>query len=210
MAESEELQLLQALKNPVQARILAVLNDRNAGAKEIAQQIGEPIGRVRYHLRALRRAGLIGTARTERRRGVHEKYLSLITRGYVDDERYRSLDPQDRQRLIRFCLRLIMEDMERLMKAGVESAEHPFRIIRMRLALDDQGWQELTDILVDALARIETLKDRTKARLEERKEEAFPVNVWLAGFELPTDSEGDIPSRPTLDDEDDLFEPQGP
>jgi DNA-binding transcriptional ArsR family regulator len=43
----EGLSLIEAIGHPTRAKILAVLSDRTASAKEIADEIAEPVGRVR-------------------------------------------------------------------------------------------------------------------------------------------------------------------
>ncbi|HXR61113.1 MAG TPA: winged helix-turn-helix domain-containing protein [Solirubrobacterales bacterium] len=195
MADRSESEFIEAIKSPIRARILAYLSDRNGGAKEIAQHTGETVGRVRYHLRALRRAELVETVRAEARRGVHEKYVTLVTRSFVGDEAYLSLEPQERERLTKYLLRLIVEDIARFIKEPTVSDERLPHTLRVRMALDAQGWQELSDILRETLSRIEATKQRAEARLEKGDQEPFPVSVSLVSFEMPANSQGTIPLR---------------
>src|SRR5262245_8245332 len=61
--------MARAYAHPVRARALMILGKRVASPKEIAEELGEPIGKVSYHIRDLRDTGLIELVETDASRG---------------------------------------------------------------------------------------------------------------------------------------------
>src|SRR3954453_14016112 len=56
------------LAHPLRHRLLAILNERTASPKELAQEVGMPIPNVSYHVEKLRDAGAIELVSEEPRR----------------------------------------------------------------------------------------------------------------------------------------------
>jgi DNA-binding transcriptional ArsR family regulator len=191
-AEQERL-FIEAIQVPIRAGILAVLNDRVAGAREIATEIGEPIAKVRYHLRALRSAGLIDTESRAARRGAAEQYFALSSRQWVDEERFKSLSGRLRRLVANYNLRLIVSDISRVVRSGSTHDERVPTTVRFRLDLDEQGWDELIAIHVEAAGRIEGLKHEAAERLRRGDQPSLPVTTTLTALELPPGSSGDVP-----------------
>ena len=57
----EELdpRIVRALSHPIRHRVLVALNERVASPKELAAELGEPLGNVSYHTRVLAQLGCI-------------------------------------------------------------------------------------------------------------------------------------------------------
>src|SRR3954451_8310737 len=58
-----------AYGHPLRARALMILGGRTASPKEIAEEVGEPLGKVSYHIRELKKTGLIELVETDGSRG---------------------------------------------------------------------------------------------------------------------------------------------
>lgn len=190
------LDFIEAIKRPTRAKILAVLSDRDAGVRDLAAEVGESPSTVRRHLRALRAVGLAALADTKRRRGVAEHYFTLQSRQYVDDGSYADLSPAHRRRVVNYTLGLIVTDVRRAVRNWSVHAHRAPVAIRVRLELDEQGWDELGRICADTLARVERLKEETGSRLASHSGERTLVSTAIMALRLPSDSAGAIPAEP--------------
>lgn len=65
------------------------------------------------------------------------------------------------------------------MKAGTFAERDDFHLSRTNLILDEQGWEELRDMLNELLERVHDLQAESAARLGKSKE-AIPVTSRLA------------------------------
>jgi DNA-binding transcriptional ArsR family regulator len=69
--------VLTALGHPLRRDILRYLENHNNGGvspKTLAEQLGQPIGNVSYHVRCLVEAGVLKLATTKPRRGAVEHF----------------------------------------------------------------------------------------------------------------------------------------
>jgi DNA-binding transcriptional ArsR family regulator len=65
---------MQALSNEDRVKVFAVLCERVASPKQIAEQLGEGLSQVSYHVSVLRECGLIELDHTVPRRGALEHF----------------------------------------------------------------------------------------------------------------------------------------
>ncbi|GAA4550138.1 ArsR/SmtB family transcription factor [Amycolatopsis samaneae] len=79
----ETTEQLRAVSNLVRHRILAVLRDGPATITQLAERLGLAKGSSSYHVRTLERAGLIKVVRTNKVRGVVERYYGHAARRIV-------------------------------------------------------------------------------------------------------------------------------
>jgi DNA-binding transcriptional ArsR family regulator len=193
--DEEERLFLAAIEHPLRARILVFFSDRVASAGEIAEQLDEPPSRVRYHLRALRAAGLIDTESTELRRGVVKRYFILNSRGWVDDDLYGRISPCQRRHLTNFWLRLIVGDITRAVRVAPGHVTHPPLLARVRLELDAKGWEEMLGICREITAQLEALKQDAAHRIEDRSADGLPVTATFTALPLPVAEALELPTR---------------
>ena len=66
-------ELMKALSHPLRRKILGRAS-QPFSPKQLARELGEPIGNVSYHVRILAEAGLIELVKTEPRRGAVEHF----------------------------------------------------------------------------------------------------------------------------------------
>ncbi|MGW4484814.1 ArsR/SmtB family transcription factor [Amycolatopsis sp. NPDC004368] len=71
---------LRAVSNLVRHRVLAVLRDGPATITQIAARLELAKGSSSYHVRVLERAGLIRVVRTNKVRGVIERYYGMVAK----------------------------------------------------------------------------------------------------------------------------------
>jgi DNA-binding transcriptional ArsR family regulator len=72
----------KALAHPIRVRLLRILLVRTATVEQLADELGEPSGRVHYHVRILERHGLIDRVKTRQKLGVVEKYYHAVASAF--------------------------------------------------------------------------------------------------------------------------------
>jgi len=77
--ESLDRRLRKALSHALRARILALAHGRPWSLRELADELGENRGKVRYHVKVLRRLELIEQAQAGPRRISTEHYYIAVT-----------------------------------------------------------------------------------------------------------------------------------
>jgi len=65
-----DTRLLRALAHPLRLQILELLSGRVACPKELADELGVPLGRLSYHVRVLAEGGWLELVSTQPRRGA--------------------------------------------------------------------------------------------------------------------------------------------
>jgi DNA-binding transcriptional ArsR family regulator len=82
--------IAQALTHPLRARALAILGERTASPKELAQDLSTPLPLISNHVRMLAELGVIRLERTTPIRGAVEHHYRATVRARVVAE---PLDP---------------------------------------------------------------------------------------------------------------------
>lgn len=117
--------LIKAIAHPLRHRILLALGEGVASPKQIAGELGEPLGRVGHHVRVLKRIGAIELVETRQRRGAVEHFYRAKMQPFFDDATWAGLSPSTRRAFFAQGLGRIVEDL-----AGASSTggfDHPRR-----------------------------------------------------------------------------------
>lgn len=178
--------LAKALAHPLRARILVVLNERVASPNEIAEQLGERLPNVSYHVRVLVDLECIELVRTAQRRGAIEHYYRALKRPFFSDRDWKRLPRPARQALADMGLQLIWDDVSQAIEAGTLDARPDMHVSRSPLVLDERGWGELSDALSALLTQAEGIARRSSERLEKSADGGIPSRLVLMHFESPS------------------------
>lgn len=162
--------LLTAIAHPLRHRILLALDDRVASPKQVAADLGEPIGRVSHHFRRLVRLGAIELVRTVQRRGAVEHFYRARLPAFDGQPAQSSALPAD-----------VADHVGAIRSmASAGGLDHlRAHVSYTLLDLDAERVDDVARILDDALARVEAVRTESARRLARAKEEA-PVRSRLA------------------------------
>lgn len=72
--EADEPEHHRAFADPTRQRIVNLLYERAATTKQLAQALGQSLGRVSHHLKVLEKVGFVRVVRTRQVRAITEKY----------------------------------------------------------------------------------------------------------------------------------------
>ena len=166
--EEADAAILKALSHPLRQRILQELD--NAGVlspSQLADALEKPLGDVSYHMKVLRKLGCVDLVRTEPVRGALKHFYRPTARAWLDDEQWSRLPLTFRRQTMRRTLADLFDDAVAAAEDG--GFDDPkVHVSRMPLNLDEQGWNEMADVLVGVLEAAGRIQAESAARAGER------------------------------------------
>lgn len=156
--------LARALAHPLRQRILMLLEREVQTPLDLARAIGEPLNKIGYHVHALREAGCIELVRTEHRRGAVAHFYRPTARAFLTDEQWAGLPLGIRRKLVNQTLSDVVSDA-RTAAVGEGFDHDQVHVTRTPLAVDDEGFAELVELVNTTLDRALEIQAESFARL---------------------------------------------
>jgi len=180
---------VKALAHPLRVRILGVLEARIASPRELAEELGAPLGNVSYHVRQLAAVGLVKLVKETPRRGAVEHYYKLEARPSLTDEAWSGTPPVVKEALVAAVLGQISQQVnEGAKQGGFDRADA--NASRLPLLLDEKGFAAASRELEAVVGKLQRIEEASRKRLERAGDEgATPSLAVLMLFEHE-------PSRP--------------
>jgi DNA-binding transcriptional ArsR family regulator len=188
--------LAKALSHPLRAHVLTILNERVASPNQIANELKEPLGNVSYHVKTLAEMGCIELVSTEPRRGAIEHFYRAVVRPFFSDGDWKRLPPSARQGISDATLQLVWEDTADALTAGTFDQRSDRHLSRSPLVLDEQGWSQVNDLLLDTMNRVAKLEAESAKRLAGSDEAGFDTEMVLMHFQAAGTPGGPKRARP--------------
>ncbi len=179
--------LIRLASDPVRFQVLILLNDRSAGADEVAAEFEIDPAAAGRHLDAMHDAGLIEVVGEVLNRGAVEPRYRGVVRALWDEAEWEALSREEQERLVAWIVALIEADVLAAIEQGTYTSRKDAHISRTVSLVDEQGWKELTRIKQEALEEILAVQAASSERLAEVGEEGIPVLSALLCCELPRD-----------------------
>jgi DNA-binding transcriptional ArsR family regulator len=162
-----DARILRALGHPVRQEVLTVLGEAPSSAATLSEALQLPLATVREHLTELLSSDAVEAVDDAETAADDRRYRATI-RPFLDDAHWRQLSGEQRAALFQLTLRDISRRIEEASAAG--GFGHPQTHVSLtRLELDEQGWQEITDLLagvVEEALQIEAESAGRRARDE--------------------------------------------
>jgi DNA-binding transcriptional ArsR family regulator len=175
MAASAPLdeRFIKALAHPLRWRIVEALVERSeASPVELARLLDQPLATVSHHIRVLRDLGSIELTRTAQRRGALEHYYRALMPAFVDDEQWELIPKMLRRGISGQLFRRVIAEAATAGEKGAFDVAGS-HLDRMIIELDEQGWSDASDALLDLLRRIQAIQ----AESDARRDGAAPARV---------------------------------
>lgn len=176
--------MLKALAHPIRVRCLALLNDRQWSPRELSIELDEGLSQISYHVRILKKFGLIELASTAPRRGATEHFYRAVHRVIVPEGLTAALPKSARLGILADILKEIDTDVAASLKAGTFHARHDFHASWTPMDLDEQGCRdaaERTDRFMEELLDIQAEVVERRAQ-EEDDGESIPISTAILLF----------------------------
>jgi DNA-binding transcriptional ArsR family regulator len=162
----DDPRFVKALGHPMRVRILALLQERSASPRELAEWLDATLGTVSYHVRALHDLGLLELVRTTQVRGAIAHHYRVRERPRVSDEAWAAASPLVKQAAVGATLQTT-DDYARASAAVGGFERDEAHLTRKNLRLDANGWKHAAkacEQLLSSLGRIEEASDKRLAK----------------------------------------------
>ncbi len=177
--------LLRLASDPVRFKMLVLLNERTAGAREIADALGLSVDAVLPQLEQMREDDLIEVVgEVPLGEAVEPRHRALV-RALWSDEDWIALSLEERRRLSAWIVELIHADACEALESGSSDARADSHASRSVSLVDEQGWRELTRIQEKALEASFAVQAASAERLAESREQGITVLSAMLCWELP-------------------------
>ncbi len=168
-AHTTEGRLIKAIAHPLRHRILQRLNERTASPSVLADELGEPIGNVSYHVQILLKYDVIELVDTRPVRGAVEHFYRATARPFFEDEHWAHLPLSLRRQIFDANLQQLWEHV--VEAAADQGLDHPLTHVSwVALDLDEEGLQEMADLTRETLERAMSIQSEALSRLSAKPE----------------------------------------
>ncbi len=189
VSRKEALAKLEGFNDPLRMMILTALIHKPSSAGDLATELEIPIGRVRYHLGRLRKAGLAELRESRPRRGVVER-VYFIRPHFVSIVDAANLTAEEIGRGNMEVLKVIMRDSLAAFRTGSFFSREEYMLARAPLRLDEEGWMEAAKVQQDALDRLLEIHGESSARLDRDAGQPISAFAVLLLFEAALSAPG--------------------
>ncbi len=188
-AEGITQQLAKALAHPLRVRILSSLHKGISSPNQLAQELGEPLGNVSYHVKTLLEYDCVELVKTEPRRGAVEHFYRATERAFFSASDWEKIPASARKGISGSILEMVGHDATAALMAGSIDARSDSHVSRTPLVLDEKGWTELTELLATTLNRALAIQEESATRLGGEKSGAIDTKLAILHFESPADAD---------------------
>jgi DNA-binding transcriptional ArsR family regulator len=182
----DDPRFVKALGHPMRIRILALLQERTATPRELAEWLGATLGTVSYHVRALYDLGLLELVRTTQVRGAIAHHYRTRERPQISDEAWAAAPPIVKQAAVGATLLTMSDYAGASADAGGFSRDGAM-LERAAPRLDAKGWAQAAKACEKLLAELEKIDAAAAARLAKDPQAADVVDAAVVAmlFEAP-------------------------
>jgi len=180
------------VNHPLRARCWAILAERTASPSEIAEELGETVQNVNYHVKLLLDAKVIelvkeAPGRRSGAKATEHWYRSIqrpmILKGEPDDR-----DAAERTLFAQAICQHTFAEATVALEAATFAEREDHVIARVPMNVDEDGWTELTELFDRTLHEAMAIEERSTARNAGRNgggEPPVKVRALLGTFEMP-------------------------
>jgi DNA-binding transcriptional ArsR family regulator len=156
--------LVQALAHPLRARMLSILQEREASPKELAAEFDIPLANVAYHIQVLRKLKLIKLVKKTPRRGAVEHHYRADHAAYIGNAVWAETPDVVKKSMVGAALEEVGRDVTDA--AAIGGFEHSDAYLtRSKFVFDLEAWEVLGEMLQAVLDRGNELQKESAKRL---------------------------------------------
>jgi hypothetical protein len=191
-----EPSLCHALKHPLRARIIEVANELPISPSQFVKQGLIPeefasgdyqrdLSLASYHFRELEKEECLEVVEEVKRRGAMESVYRGSSRVFFADRDFEELPFETRKGLSKSSFQGVVARTDGAIRSGTFDKRTNRHLTWRAMRLDEEGWDELREVLDDAFLKAEEVRARAEERLREEGEAGFPATFAMLGFESP-------------------------
>jgi DNA-binding transcriptional ArsR family regulator len=185
------------MSHPTRVQILEIANARPISASRFVEDVlgisvaEEPedykraLSHVSYHFGGLRDAGCIEVADLIKRRGTFERLHIGTMRAQLDEDEWGKLSEDEKTRITTIIWQGLVARTESARLARTIDSRDKRTVAWTAALLDEQGTDDLLDLIIESYAGMERIREESEARREETGEKGIPTTYAMLGFESP-------------------------
>ncbi|HEY8814828.1 MAG TPA: hypothetical protein VIP57_06960 [Candidatus Dormibacteraeota bacterium] len=176
--------VVTGMHNELRAHILILLNERVASRPELCKELGASFDSVRYEMEVLKKTKppLIELVHEKPVRGTVEKFYRATTQAYLDPSEWPGVPDAVKAGMRGSLLDLLVDDVVAAVKDGTFDSLPNAHMSWIPMILDEQGWRELTAILLRTMKEARKVKEDSAERLIGKDEEGTSCSVSMLGY----------------------------
>lgn len=175
----------KAFAHPLRVQILIILNERVASPNLLAQELGQSLNLVAYHVRVLEKYDCIELVDTKQRRGATEHFYRATRRQFLSDTEWARLPESLKPGLAGAMLKSVFEDLEAASTSGSLDEIDDIHLSRTPMVVDQKGWTDVAELLNETLDRILEIQAESSARIADSGEKGVVSKVHMLHFKSP-------------------------
>ncbi len=188
--DASKLTLGAIVSHPLRSQCLTLLADRTASPAELADELGENLGNVSYHVRKLWRAGVVEIVEEKPVRGAMEHFYRSVKRPMFSDEEIEEASLEDRAAFSRHIFSLMTANATTALAEGTFVKRSDYHISRIPMRVDEEGWKAMRDLQMETLERQFEIQRESAERMGA-DDAGFPIIAFNTAFEMPERSTAD-------------------
>ncbi len=173
---------IKGMANPLRNQIVAILHERVASKTELAKELGFEWGEVSYEIEALEKANLVERVAEKKKRGAMEVFYRATARAFIDPEEWLQVAGPIKEGLRASLLRNLTVDATAAIAEGTYDSLEGAHMSWTPMIVDEQGWGELTAILLRTVKEVIKLQENSAARLAAQDLEGVSCTVSMLGY----------------------------
>jgi len=175
--------VVKALSHPLRSKLLVALDGREVSPSQLAQELGEALGTVSYHVRALQDTGLLRLVRTEQRRGAVEHYYTAVEWSVAKDT-WASVPAPLKRAVATSGISQIGEDVSAAVASSGFDKPHSSHLSRSILELDEKGAAQLAEEVSRLMEKASTIEAESRERSRSSADQPVSYGLALMMFEV--------------------------
>lgn len=177
--------LAKALSHPLRTEIIAILSDRCASPREMADMLGEELSNVSYHTKELLKLDCIEIVDTERVRGAVKTRYRATARMLLDHDDWDRLSKATRSGISVNAVNELIRRATDAVEKGTFDRRKSRIIATFKMDADEQAWQDCNAAVRAAFERLCEIQGEAAHRKAEGAK-TFRMTASLLTFESPT------------------------
>jgi DNA-binding transcriptional ArsR family regulator len=150
-----------------------------ASPKEVAKLLKRPLSDASFHMKELRKGGVVEVVKRAKRRGAIEHYYRAVKPPEVDEEEWKAMPRSARRRIVALGLQVIVADALSALRHGKLEADDNMYLVWMPMRLTPEGEDKITDLQAEMYARMTAIKAEDGIPDDEETGETMRVAVML-------------------------------
>jgi DNA-binding transcriptional ArsR family regulator len=183
--EGVEQVVAKAFAHPLRVQILIILNEKVASPNMLAQHLDQSLNLVAYHVRVLEKYDCIELVDTKQRRGATEHFYRATRRQFLTDNEWSRLPKSLRSGLSGAALKPAFDDVEEALDQQTFDELEDRHLSRTPMVVDQQGWEDASEVLANALDRLIEIQGEANNRLAESDEDPIHSRALILHFKSP-------------------------